>query len=91
MDTNPTVIQGVPSANVIAVVKTKATEIIFRPAAEIEDEVVLAVKQQEPSFPLKSGTYLSYVKKAGTIPAILNFAHKTITHGCQSGITLILA
>jgi len=54
-----------PNAKVIAAIKTKATENIFRPAAEIVDEVVLAVKQQGPGLPLKSGTYLYLWPKSG--------------------------
>jgi len=45
----------------------------------------VAVKQQEPGFPLKSGTYLyfwqSYGQKAGSVAAVLNFAHKNIAQG----------
>jgi len=87
-DINPSVIQLTTvllSAKVIAAVKTKATENIFRPAAEIVDEVVLPANQQEPGLPLKSGTYLyfwqSYGKKAGSMPANLNFVHKKLLKG----------
>ena len=91
LDNIPTAIQLIrvllPRVKVIAAVKTKATENIFRPAAEIMAVVVLAVNQQESGVLLPKSVFPVQQIAAVKIycQRILSLSTlKLITHGYQT-------